>query len=91
MPPPPPPVRKMPPPPPRKKLELAKYWNETDFLGTVFINSHSLEPMEVSLKRLEDTIIADGAFDYICPAAVWYAYKRHPELHQLLPNQKLPT
>lgn len=87
--PPPPPARKLPPPPPpppRRRLELAGYWNMFDFLGEVWLHSHLLEPMEVSLRRLEAAIIADDVFDRFCPGAVWYAYKHHPELGQLLPR-----
>ena len=51
-----------------------------DLNGELFIRGPSAEPLEVSRKRLEDAITADGVFDYLGAASLWYTYRRHPEL-----------
>ena len=55
-----------------------------DLNGELFIHGPSAEPLEVSRRRLENTITADSVFNYIGAAALWYIYRRHPELSEAI-------
>lgn len=55
-----------------------------DLNGELFIHGPSDEPLEVSRRRLENTITGDGVFDYIGAAALWYTYRHHPELSEAI-------
>ena len=61
-------------------MELSPDLDPLDLNGELFIHGPNADPLEVSRRRLEDAIRADGIFDYIGAASLWYTYRRHPEL-----------
>lgn len=69
------------PPPPPPRLKKAPWFSDLDLNGELFIHTDTSEPLHVSKARLSKAIIADGIFDSISPASVWYTYRHHPELH----------
>ena len=69
----------------RRIMEISPDLDPLDLDGELFIRSPNAEPLEVSRRRLEDAIRKDGIFDCLGAAALWYTFRRHPELSQHLP------